>query len=296
METIKYKKKFGDKKDGRLIKGDELDTNHYIMPFCWPNRTDNEAFFLETIDLTNVNKFLLEKNEGKTIGRYSLFMVFLAAFGKTFLNRPKMNRFYRNKHLYERYRVSIGFIVKKTMSDEGEEALARVYVEPDDTFETLSEKVRNIITKCRKESLDKTSDDIRILMKFPHFIGKLFMWFLRLWDRHTSIPEAISASDLFFTSIVFTHLGSINLHAGYHHLSNWGTNSFFTTLGEKKIRPFYNKHGEVELKDSIDLGMTIDERIADGFYFSKSIRLMKKYLENPEMLESKFKEENIEGA
>jgi len=290
MEEKKIKRRFGDKKDGRLIRGKELDTNHFIMPLVWPKRTDNEAYISETIDLTAIEEYLNKKNENATDGRYSIFMVLLSAFGKVFLNRPKMNRFYRNGKLYERYKVSAGFIVKKGMSDDAEEALAKVVIDPTDNFESLSKKIKAEIEVRRTEEMDKSSDDLRILMKFPHFIGKMFMGIMKFIDRHTSIPECISASDLFFNSMVFSHLGSIKLHAGYHHLSNWGTNSFFTIIGEKKIRPFYEKNGETVLKNSIDLGLTIDERIADGLYYSRSISLLKKYLANPTLLDSPFKE------
>ena len=45
------------------------------------------------------------------------------------------------------------------------------------------------------------------------------------------------------------------------------------------------------MRDSVDLGITVDERLADGYYYSKSIRLLKKLLENPELLERPFEEE-----
>ena len=45
------------------------------------------------------------------------------------------------------------------------------------------------------------------------------------------------------------------------------------------------------MRDSVDLGITVDERLADGYYYSKSIRLLKKLLENPELLEKPFEEE-----
>ena len=41
----------------------------------------------------------------------------------------------------------------------------------------------------------------------------------------------------------------------------------------------------------VALGLTIDERIADGYYYSKTVRLLKKLLENPELLEAPFGEE-----
>ena len=39
------------------------------------------------------------------------------------------------------------------------------------------------------------------------------------------------------------------------------------------------------MRMSVDLGLTIDERIADGYYYSKTIRLLKTLLENPRLLE-----------
>ena len=39
------------------------------------------------------------------------------------------------------------------------------------------------------------------------------------------------------------------------------------------------------MRDTVDLGLTVDERIADGFYFSQTVKLLKKILENPELLE-----------
>lgn len=288
MET--YKRRWGDKKDGRLIRGDELDTNHYVMPIVWPNRTDCEAFISERIDLTAIDEYLKKKKNESPDSNFSLFALLIAAMGKLFINRPKMNRFYRNKRLYERYEVSIGFIVKKSLSDDGAEALARVIIDPDDTLFTVTEKVNKEIEFCRSEAMDKSSDDLRILMKFPHFIGRMVLGVMKMIDRHGAVPKSISESDMFFKSIAVTNLGSIRLNGAYHHLSNWGTNSFFVIIGEKKYRRFYDKNGNPEMKDSIDIGMTIDERIADGFYFSKSIRMFKHYLANPEMLELPFKE------
>lgn len=289
MDKTKYKKRWGDKRDGRLIRGEELDTNHFVMPLIWPKRTDCEAFITETIDLSVADAYIKEKRKDETSDNLSLFSLLIAALGKVFIERPKMNRFYRHGRLYERYDVSVGFIVKKSMTDDGLEALAKVLIDPDDTLERVHDKVQKEIEFCRSESIDKSSDDLRILMKFPHFIGRLVLGIMKIVDRRGAVPQGVSESDIFFKSIALTNLGSIRLHAGYHHLSNWGTNSFFAIIGEKKLRPFYNRDGSVDMHDSLEIGLTIDERIADGFYFSKSIRLFKYYMQHPELLERPFK-------
>ena len=39
------------------------------------------------------------------------------------------------------------------------------------------------------------------------------------------------------------------------------------------------------MKEPLDIGLTIDERIADGYYYAKTIKLLKHLLQNPELLE-----------
>ena len=61
--------------------------------------------------------------------------------------------------------------------------------------------------------------------------------------------------------------------------------------GGSKKRPFYNDDGTFEMKPSIDLGLTIDERIADGYYYAKTVHLLKTLLENPQLLDKPLQEE-----
>ena len=47
----------------------------------------------------------------------------------------------------------------------------------------------------------------------------------------------------------------------------------------------------MEMRSSLEIGLTVDERIADGYYFSKTVRLLKTLLENPELLEKPLSKE-----
>ena len=109
--------------------------------------------------------------------------------------------------------------------------------------------------------------------------------------RHGKIPASFVETDPYYSSVILTNLGSIKLHSGYHHLTNWGTTSVFVIVGERKMRPFYDENGAVTMRDSVDLGFTVDERIADGYYFSQTIKLFKEILENPEILDKPLIEE-----
>ena len=101
-------------------------------------------------------------------------------------------------------------------------------------------------------------------------------------------PESLMKDDPYYTTVFLTNLGSIKMDANYHHLANYGTNSIFGIIGEKKKRPFYNDDGSYEMKDSVNVSLTIDERIADGVYFAKSLKLIKAILERPEVLDEPY--------
>ncbi len=284
------KRKWGDRKDAKLIRN--LDSMHFIMPHIFPNRCDNEAFISERIDLTNLESYLNEKNKDNPAYKYNLFQVVVTSALKAFTLRPQMNRFVKNKGIYQRNDISAAFTVKKIFSDEGGEGVAFVRVEGDDTIDTIHNKIYKQISHCRTEGQeDSTEKAMDIFNKMPRFISNFILNFVRFLDKHGWVPDFLITNDPYHASILLSNLGSIKLKAGYHHLSNWGTTSAFVVVGERKKRPFYNEDGTFEMKDSIELGLTVDERIADGYYFSKTVKLLKTILENPQLLDKPLNEE-----
>ena len=109
-------------------------------------------------------------------------------------------------------------------------------------------------------------------------------------DKRGKVPYDLVKEDPNYATVFLTNLGSIGLKAGYHHLSNWGTCSIFVVLGEKYTAPVYDEAGNVEMREFMDVGITLDERIADGFYYSKTIKILKHLLQNPELLEQDITE------
>ena len=286
----KKKRRWGDRKDGVLLR--DLDGMHFITPLIYPNRCDNEAYIRETIDLTNMNAYLKKKNESETEFPYTLFHIIVAGLVKTITLRPKMNRFIANKTMYQRNEVSAAFTVKKEFSDDGGEALAYIHSKGTDTIDTIHDEIFRQISICRSsDEVDKGTQSLNAVQSLPGFLVQAVGGIARFLDRHGWMPQSVIAGDPYYSSVVLTNLGSIKLHAGYHHLTNWGTTSVFCAIGEIKKRPFYNDDGTFEMKPSIDLGLTIDERIADGYYYAKTVRLLKTLLENPQLLDKPLQKE-----
>lgn len=279
-------RKWGDRKDGKLLR--DLDSMHYIMPLIYPNRCDNEAFMHLRIDLTKAEEFLAKKNAGNPAYKYNLFQLVLTAVLKTIVLRPVMNRFIANGNMYQRNEITAAFTVKKIFADDGGEALARIYAKEEDTLDTIHEEIYRQVSFCRSDKKDASTESMDFVQKLPgkHLIGAVVRWL----DRHGWMPSSLIATDPYYCSAVLTNLGSLKIDAGYHHMTNWGTNSLFCAIGLMKKRPFFDEEGNMTMRMSVDLGFTIDERLADGYYYAKTMRLLKKLLENPELLEPPLSE------
>lgn len=285
----KEKKRWGDRKDGKLLR--KLDSMHFIMPLIFPNRCDNEAFISQRIDLTNADAYLLKINAENPQFKYTLFHLIVAAMIKCITLRPKLNRFIANKNTYQRNEVSASFVIKKQFSDNSLEGLAFVHAKPDSTLHTIHEDIRRQVQDCRGGKIDSSSDSMDLFNRMPRFLSKFLVWIVTRLDVHGWVPQSLIETDPYYSSVVLSNLGSIRLQSGYHHLTNWGTNSIFVAVGQIKMRPFFQEDGSFSMKNSIDLGLTIDERLADGYYYSKTVRLLQYLLEHPQTLELPMSQE-----
>lgn len=278
------KKKWGDRKDGIWLK--ELPPLNRIMPGIMPNRADNEAYISVDIDLRPLDAYLAKKNEGRTEDKYTYFHIISAAIAKAFVLRPRMNRFIVNNKVYQRKNLTVAFVVKKKFDDHSEEGLAFLEYGPEETVNTYHEKIMKVIHQTRKEGAQDTSSDaMDIISKLPQWLINAIIRTVLWLDKHGWAPDALIGSDPNHAAIFLTNLGSIGLEGGYHHLVNWGTNSCFIVLGKKFMKMEYDKEGNSDLHEVIPLGITLDERIADGYYYSGTVALVKELLEHPELLE-----------
>ena len=283
------KRRFGDRKDGYWLR--ETDALHAFTPYLMPNRTENEAFILEQIDLTNILNYLEKKNAEQPEYKYTIFHIITAALAKAITLRPRMNRFIKGRRIYERNELTFAFVVKKKFADEAHEALAFLSFDKDCTIDIVHDKIMKEIYECRSDKLDNSTASMDGLLKLPRPILKILIGILNYLDYHGKVPLSLIKADPNYASVFMSNLGSIGLKAGYHHLNNWGTNSIFVTIGEKAMRPVYDADGNATIRPVLELGLTLDERIADGYYYAKTIKLVKHLLQNPEILECPAHEE-----
>ena len=276
------KRKWGDRRDAKWLR--DLPSMNLIMPSLMPNRADNEAYVSVDVDMRPLEAYLAKKNEGRETDKYTFFHLVAAAVAKAFILRPKMNRFVCNNKIYQRNDVTVAFTVKKQFNDKAEEGLAFFTYDPKDTIDTFHGKIMKAIHTARHET-DASTGVMDLIKKLPHWVMVSIVKFVRWLDKFGLAPQDMIATDPNHAAVFLSNLGSIGLECGYHHLVNWGTNSCFVVVGRKHMKKYYDKDGNEDLHEVLPLGVTLDERIADGYYYSGTVALVKELLAHPELLE-----------
>ena len=278
----------GDRFDAKYLKN--VDSMHFIMPFLFPNRCDNETFFSFRIDLTEVQKFIDRKNAGHPEYKYNLFQCLIAATLKTITLRSRLSVFIHDRRMYKRNEVTAAFTVKQEFSDDGGEVLAFIHSKPDWTIDDLYDELHRQLLKLKDKSYaDESTSFMDKFNSLPKWISRPVLSTIMSLERRGVVIPALVETDPYHSTVNFANLGSIGLPGGFHHLSNWGTTSMFIVVGKAGRMPFA-EGDQVVFREGVDLNITVDERIADGYYFSKSMKLLQYLLQHPDLLDRPFSE------
>ena len=77
----------------------------------------------------------------------------------------------------------------------------------------------------------------------------------------------------------------------YHHIYDLGTIGQFIAVGKERMAPVVDqKTGDIVARKIMTMMVVADERICDGLYYARSMRLFRRILENPWMLEERLEE------
>lgn len=277
-----------DRKDAKLIKQENGIFN--LIYFLKPKRAYSEVYINQKFDVTNLVKYL--KNLKKEDNDYTYFHLFLTSIAKLVYQRPYLNRFIMKGKLYQRQNVTISFVAKTSFDDKSEELMTVIPILEDDTLETIKQKTLNKVKKMRSSTKNDTDNFISKIGKLPRIFRIIIMSIIKFLDNHDWLPQNLTKDVIYYSSVLVSNLGSINGGAIYHNLTDFGTNSIVITIGSIHKEYIINEKGKPEIRDICEFGITIDERIADGFYLTKSATILQDYFNNPEVLKEKLYEKH----
>lgn len=295
MAEKTYKRRFGDRRDARRCR--DVPPLQTIMAHIMPNRADNEAYLHQDLDITELLAYLKEKNLEHPDYKTTMFQALIFAMSKMVYERPRMNRFIQGRRMYERNEISAAFVARRRFVEHSEEALMFFVPKPEDTLASLSYKISGTVHEMRKSEtatggIDKVLENFAKIPRIILIIITRIVSWLDFWGWN---PKALTDGDPNYSTIFLTNLGSVGCPAVYHHLNNYGSNSLMVAVGVMRKEKKIMQDGTEQMRDIVDVGVTVDERIGDGFYFARSLKLVQHLFLHPEMLYQPISEpSNIE--
>lgn len=279
------KRRFGDRTEGRRIRS--IEPMAAVAPFIMPSRTGAQNLFQDSINVAAIEHFVHKKRADGLIG-FGIMHVLIAAYVRTISQRPGINRFLSGLRLYARYNIEVVMAVKKEMTLEAEETMMKFFFDHNATVTDVYNQVTAQIEEYRNKREEKENAFDKIARKLgfmPRFQLRAAIAFLNWLDFHNLLPERLRRLSPFHCSVVFSSMGSLGIRPIFHHLYDFGNAPVFITFSAMRRSQEVARDGSITNVRNLDLAVTTDERICDGFYYASAFHELHKYLENPELLE-----------
>ena len=280
--------------DGRLVK--TVPPIMKIMPYIMKTRTDSMNMYDDTFACEAWDEYIKEKEaEGLKL---SYMHIFIAGVVRMIAQRPQLNRFVMNGRVYTRKKIYVSFVVHPKLCDGDTETTIKLAFEGTETIQEIAEVINR---RIKEETTDRQGENgtdklAKVLTFVPAPLIRLVVNTLMWMDRHNWLPKAIIDLSPFHTSFFITNLKSLGINYIFHHVYEFGTTGLFFAIGKEQNHVELDKNGNLKNEKRMGWGLVSDERFCDGLYFALSLRLLRKYMKNPRLLETQLeaKVEDVE--
>ncbi len=280
----KYKRRFGDRKEGRLLRS--LPAFAKFVPFIMPTRNDACNQYEESFEVSDVDRRLrkLRVDGYKGIG---ILHFIIAAYIRGVSMLPGINRFVVGRRIYARDNIEVVMTVKRSLAIDATETTIKVVFEPTDTifdvYRKMNEKIDEIKTV---EGNNNTEDVAEAMCKAPRFLLRFALTILRIMDYFGWLPQSLLDASPFHGSMIITDLGSLRIGPIYHHIYNFGTLPVFISFGAKRHAYELDRHGNMVDRKYVDCKFVMDERTVDGHYYAQFLQAFRYICQHPEIVET----------
>lgn len=266
--------------EGSLLK---LSPWRKISLATWDKPSDPSVYGLLEIDATNLLKKLdaIKKESGQ---KMTLTPFLIKGVAMTLAKYPTLNVIIRKNRIYTRKHVDV---------------FAQVFFKTEENPDLSGAKIREAHTKTLStiyEELTKQSEKIRSgndpnlkqPKSFLRFLSPtLLKWSIRAlsflsYDLNVS-PSILKMPPDPFGAAMVTNIGIFGLKTAWAPLVPFSRTPMVLVVGEITDQPIA-KEGQVVVRPILNIGVTVDHRIIDGYLAGKASAYLKKLLEEPELL------------
>lgn len=273
---------FGKRYDGRRVHS--IDPIQCITPYIMKVRTDSMNMFEESIPCEPMDAFIKEKRaEG---WRLSYMHLIIAMVVRTMALRPRLNRFVMNGRIYTRPKIWVSFVVHENLRYDNDGTTVKLCFEGTEGLREICAKIDEAVERETTKHTEANATDklAKLVTSIPGPLIKLVVNTLMWMDRHNIMPKAVIEASPFHTSLFVTNLRSLGINHVFHHVYEFGTTGLFVAIGKERRVPEV-QGSSVGIGKHMGFGLVCDERFCDGLYFARSLKMMKKFLSDPSLME-----------
>lgn len=283
---------FGRRPDGKRVKS--ADPIVSLTPYIMTRRSDSQVFITQHMELESVTQYINQKRQEGV--KVSHMAILIAAWLRTVCEFPSLNRFVVGRKLFARNEIAVSFVTIKGRGEHVKETVCKLYFDPHDTVEQVSEKLERAIKKAREAEENSMVNRLACALLSMSLLTGFLVGVLKFMDRLGIMPKAIIDASPFHTSLFVSNMASLKMNSIYHHIYDFGTTSVFIGMGKPDYRVKGMAGEQVKLEKTIPLGVVIDERIMGGAQYGMAFACMNGYLRHPERLEQPPQQVRNEGV
>lgn len=261
----------------------ELNTNwRKVASTIYQKPVDSKIYGTVDLDVTDIEKYITNKRKQgvKTTLTYLMTLI----IGRSIRQEAmELNTFIKRGKIVQRDQVDATVSVLLPGGQMGS-----VKVENSDrlTVEELSAVIGKQIAESRKGSERDEMQSKNLLSSVPWpFRNWLFKFYRTLTVKWGITVPGTGLDANSFGSYLVSNIGTVGLDTGYGSLLPSSNISFVMVLGTVIKKPVVI-NDEVVIRKVMQISATLDHRVVDGSHGGKMFRGIKRYIKNPELLET----------
>lgn len=260
----------------------KLSTWRRISLATWNRPQDPSVYGSIDMDMTKGLAFI-EQFQKKTGKKLTLTHLLIKGVAKTLAKFPELNVLIRHNRIYTRDHVDIFVQVFSEEKENPDLSGARIRDPHEKSFEEIIEALTKQSQKIRQGEDPNLKTAKNSLYFFPPLLLKWAIHILSYigYDLNIS-PSFLKLPPDPFGAAMISNVGMFGLKAGYAPLVPFSRTPMVLVAG-KVIKKAVVENDQVVIRPMLELGVTVDHRIIDGYMAGLAASYLKNLLENPEL-------------
>ena len=282
-----YHPTWGDRTDGRRLR--TLDPMSQISAYVMVQRNESSNLASDTLEITNLERYIRRKRREDGLTNFGAMHVLLAAYCRGVAKYPALNRFISGQKVFTHGQdIIFNMTIKKEMSTDSPDTVIKLHLTPAETAASVYHKMNAAIEEVKNAPEADTGLDnlVQVFTMIPSIFLATLVWLLKALDYFGLIPKFLLELSPFHGSVYFTSMGSLGIPAIYHHLFDFGNLPVFLSFGPKRRAVEIQEDGTLVTRKYMDVKITTDERIVDGFYYAAFLKYFRRIVSHPELLDT----------